>query len=57
MIGGIRVAETNGVIASRIYIQLIDKVPRPGRVTYPFAYMTNVYTDPDYRSRGIGVRY
>ncbi|WP_373228908.1 N-acetyltransferase family protein [Cohnella sp.] len=47
-------AEVNGVIASHIYIQLIDKVPRPGRITYPFAYMTNIYTDPAYRSRGIG---
>ncbi|MFC5703517.1 GNAT family N-acetyltransferase [Cohnella faecalis] len=50
------VAEVDGVIASHVYIQLIDKVPRPGRITYPFAYMTNVYTDPDYRSRGIGSR-
>lgn len=48
------VADSNGIIASHIYIQLIDKVPRPGRITYPFAYMTNVYTDPDYRSQGIG---
>lgn len=48
------VAETDGVIASHMYVQLIDKVPRPGRITYPFAYMTNVYTDPAYRSRGIG---
>jgi GNAT superfamily N-acetyltransferase len=48
------VAELDGVIASHIYINLIDKVPRPGRITYPFAYMTNVYTDPDYRSQKIG---
>ncbi|MDG0809449.1 GNAT family N-acetyltransferase [Cohnella rhizosphaerae] len=47
-------AEVEGVIASHVYIQLIDKVPRPGRKTYPFAYMTNVYTDPAYRSQGIG---
>lgn len=50
------IVELDGVIASHIYIQLIDKVPRPGRITYPFAYMTNVYTDPDYRSRGLGGR-
>ena len=48
------VAELDGIIVSHVYIQLIDKVPRPGRTTYPFAYMTNVYTDPDYRSQGIG---
>jgi len=50
------VAQLEGVIASHVYVQLIDKVPRPGRITYPFAYMTNVYTDPAYRSRGIGSR-
>jgi GNAT superfamily N-acetyltransferase len=48
------VAEMEGVIAAHAYIQLIDKVPRPGRITYPYAYMTNVYTDRSYRSRGIG---
>lgn len=48
------VAELGGVIASHVYVQLVDKVPRPGRISYPFAYMTNVYTDPDYRSQGIG---
>jgi GNAT superfamily N-acetyltransferase len=39
---------------SHIYIELIDKVPRPGRITYPFAYMTNVYTTPEFRNRDIG---
>ena len=48
------VAEEEGVIVSHIYIELIQKVPRPGRVTYPFAYMTNVYTLPEFRSQGIG---
>lgn len=48
------VAEENGEIVSHIYIELIQKVPRPGRVTYPFAYMTNVYTIEGFRNRGIG---
>lgn len=48
------VAELNGKIVSHIYIELIQKVPRPGRITYPFAYMTNVYTVPEYRNKGIG---
>lgn len=39
---------------SHIFIELIQKVPRPGRTTYPFAYMTNVYTVPDYRNKGVG---
>ncbi|MEK3808076.1 GNAT family N-acetyltransferase [Bacillus sp. FSL H8-0547] len=48
------VAEGNGKLVSHIYIELIEKVPRPGRTTYPFAYMTNVYTIPEYRNKGIG---
>lgn len=47
------VAEEKGTIASHIYIELIEKVPRPGRITYPFAYMTNVYTTPEYRNKGV----
>ncbi|SES18101.1 Predicted N-acetyltransferase YhbS [Gracilibacillus ureilyticus] len=50
------VAEDNKEIVSHIYINLVQKVPRPGRVTYPFAYMTNVYTTPAYRNKGIGSR-
>ncbi|WP_144510174.1 GNAT family N-acetyltransferase [Bacillus sp. FJAT-22090] len=48
------VAEEEAKIISHIYIQLISKVPRPGRITYPFAYMTNVYTIQKYRNQGIG---
>jgi GNAT superfamily N-acetyltransferase len=48
------VAEESGKVASHIYIELIQKVPRPGRITYPFAYMTNVYTVPEFRNMGIG---
>ncbi|WP_010094570.1 GNAT family N-acetyltransferase [Ornithinibacillus scapharcae] len=48
------IAEEQDTIVSHIYIEVIQKVPRPGRVTYPFAYMTNVYTIPAYRNKGIG---
>ena len=48
------VVEEQGKIVSHICIELIQKVPRPGRVTHPFAYMTNVYTVPEYRNMGIG---
>ena len=48
------VAEVDGKIASHIYIELIQKVPRPGRTTHPFAYMTNVYTVPEFRNKGVG---
>ncbi|WP_026672704.1 GNAT family N-acetyltransferase [Alkalihalobacterium bogoriense] len=48
------VAEEQNKILSHIYIELIRKVPRPGRITFPFAYMTNVYTLKEYRNKGIG---
>lgn len=48
------VAEETGEIVSHIYTELIQKVPRPGRITYPFVYMTNVYTIPAFRNKGIG---
>ncbi|SER57823.1 GNAT family N-acetyltransferase [Salipaludibacillus aurantiacus] len=48
------VAESEGQIISHIYIELVEKVPRPGRITRPFAFMTNVYTLPDYRGEGVG---
>jgi len=48
------VAEDDGEIVSHIYIELIQKVPRPGKTTYPFAYMTNVYTVTEYRNMGVG---
>ncbi|SER78271.1 GNAT family N-acetyltransferase [Psychrobacillus sp. OK032] len=48
------VAEEEGRIVSHIYIELIQKVPRPGRITYPFAFMTNVYTIKEFRNKGIG---
>ncbi|PLR74815.1 MULTISPECIES: GNAT family N-acetyltransferase [Bacillus] len=50
------IAEDQGKIISHIYMERIQKVPRPGRITYPFAYMTNVYTVPGYRGKGIGSR-
>lgn len=48
------IAEVEETIVSHIYLELIDKVPRPGRKTNPFVYMTNVYTLPVYRGQEIG---
>jgi GNAT superfamily N-acetyltransferase len=49
------IAETEAKIVSHMYLQLIHKVPRPGKSADPyFGYVTNVYTRPAYRGRGIG---
>ncbi|SFM36202.1 Acetyltransferase (GNAT) domain-containing protein [Paenibacillus sp. 1_12] len=48
------VAEDEGKLVSHIFLQVIDTIPRPGRKKLPFGYITNVYTIPDYRNKGIG---
>jgi GNAT superfamily N-acetyltransferase len=48
------VAEVGERIVSHAYLALIDKVPRPIRENARIAYLTNVYTRPDYRGQGIG---
>ncbi len=37
-----------------MFVALADKVPRPIRENARIAYLTNVYTRPGFRSRGIG---
>ncbi|MCQ4087066.1 GNAT family N-acetyltransferase [Saccharibacillus sp. JS10] len=50
------VAEYGSEIVAHAYLELIRKVPRPGRTTQSFIYMTNVYTRPEHRGLGIGSR-
>lgn len=48
------VAELDGEIVSHAFIGLIDKVPRPTPGHRWLGYLTNVYTRPALRSRGLG---
>jgi GNAT superfamily N-acetyltransferase len=52
------VAEREGRLVSQIWVQVIHKVPRPGRFEghNRYGYVTNVYTEPDLRGQGIGGR-
>ncbi|MNI18178.1 Acetyltransferase (GNAT) family protein [compost metagenome] len=48
-------AEVEKNIVSHMYLQLIHKVPRPGKTRDPYyGYVTNVYTRPAFRSQCIG---
>lgn len=44
----------DGRILSHVYIQRVQKVPKPSAPADAFGYVTNVYTRPPYRSKGIG---
>jgi len=48
------VAETDGEVVSHAYVELVDKVPRPTREAPYWGYVTNMYTVPAQRGRGIG---
>lgn len=48
------IAENNGEIVSHIFVYRIKLVPRPCRIKDSFAYLTNTYTKPAFRGKGIG---
>jgi GNAT superfamily N-acetyltransferase len=47
-------AEMDGEIIATIVVQKIDMVPRPCKLKDQFGYITDNYTKPAYRHRGIG---
>ena len=47
-------AVEDGKILSHIYIQRIQKVPKPSAPADAFGYVSNVYTKPPHRNAGIG---
>lgn len=50
------IAEESDKIVAHIFVHKIDLVPRPCRIHDQFGYLTNNYTEPTYRRRGIGSR-
>lgn len=48
------IAENNSEIVSHIFVNRIKLVPRPCRIKDSFAYLTNTYTKPEFRGKGIG---
>lgn len=48
------IAEMDEHIVAMISMQLIPTLPRPEKMTNYFGYLTNFYTKPAYRGRGIG---
>ena len=50
------VAVEDGVIVSQVFVGTIEKIPRPIVEHRAIGYVTNVYTRPEFRGRGIGGR-
>lgn len=48
------IAEDDGEIVAHIFVHKIDLVPRPCKIHDQFGYITNNYTKPEYRRKGIG---
>lgn len=44
----------NGEVVSQIYIQRIEKAPKPSAPVDAFGYVTAVYTKRGYRNKGVG---
>lgn len=52
------VAEDDGRLVGCAWLQLVEKVPHPGRARWerPIAYVTNAYVEPGLRDAGLGAR-
>lgn len=48
------IAINEDTIISNISVHHIRKVPKPNRYIDEYGYVTNVYTKPEYRGKGIG---
>ena len=47
-------AEWRGEVVAHVFVNLVEKVPKPGRINDRWGYVTNVYTRPAFRGLGIG---
>ena len=44
------------IILSHVYVQRVQKIPKPSAPADAFGYVTNVYTRPQHRNTGIGAQ-
>lgn len=48
------VAKSKGQIVGNMWLQLVEKVPRPGDSQAYLGYLTNVYIEEQHRGKGLG---
>ncbi len=47
-------AESDGEIIAHVFVQRVRKVPEPHRLVDYIGYVTNAYTRPEHRGKGVG---
>jgi GNAT superfamily N-acetyltransferase len=50
------VAESGGGLVGTLWVERVDKVPRPYERPERWGYVTNVYVAPEHRNAGLGRR-
>lgn len=50
------VADASERLISNLWVEIVDKVPHGDRLAGAWGYVTNVYTEPAHRGRGVGTR-
>lgn len=50
------VAEIDSSLIANLWLQLVPRIPRPGRGSSPLGYLTNVFVDKAHRNSGLGSR-
>jgi predicted N-acetyltransferase YhbS len=48
------VADDGGIIVGHAFLEIMDKLPVPGRPNRRMGYVTNVYVEPRLRNSGVG---
>jgi GNAT superfamily N-acetyltransferase len=50
-------AEADGRLVAAMWLQIVPRLPAPGRRDpSPIGYLTNMYVEPEHRSKGLGSR-
>src|SRR5689334_615274 len=48
------IAESDGELVAHMAVCIVKSIPRPSRLSDQWGYLTDCYTRPAYRNRGIG---
>ncbi|HEY1175835.1 MAG TPA: GNAT family N-acetyltransferase, partial [Phytomonospora sp.] len=49
-------AEVDGEVVAHVFLAIVERVPDPYEPNHPLGYLTNFYTVPEHRGRGLGAQ-